>query len=46
MLDDIRNAIDRSIEYITNNDVDFDSWRSGSNEKNLKNLSKQILEVL
>jgi hypothetical protein len=46
-IEDIKNAIDRSIQYMTNNVIAFDKWcHIRSNEKILKNLSKQILEVL
>lgn len=46
-LEGINKAIDMSIEYLTNNVVDFEKWcEFRSKEKILKDLSKQILEVL
>lgn len=46
-VEDIKNAIDKSIEYLTNNVVEFEKWREiRSNEKILKDLSKQILDVV
>lgn len=46
-LDDIKGAIDRSIEYIKNNDVEFEKWRDfRSNENIVKNLAMQMLAVL
>lgn len=46
-IEDIKNAIDMSIEYLNNNVVDFEKWRQiRSKEKILKGLSKQILEVI
>ena len=46
-IEDIKNAIDKSIEYLTNNVVEFEKWRQiRSKDVILKNLSKQILDVL
>ena len=44
---DLEEILDKSIEYITNNDVYFDEWcQSRSIDTILKDLSKQILKVL
>ena len=46
-IEDIKNAIDKSIEYLTNNVVEFEKWRQiRTKDVNLKNISKQILDVL
>ncbi len=44
---DIKNSIDRAIDYIKNNEVEFEKWRDyRSNENILKSLGKQMMEVL
>ena len=46
-VEDIKNAIDKSIDYLTNNVVEFEEWRQiRTKERILKDLSKQILDVL
>lgn len=46
-VEDIKNAIDSAIEYLTFNVVEFEKWRHiRSKKKILEDLSKQMLEVL
>jgi len=46
-IQDIKNAIDKSIQYLNNNNVEFEKWRKiRTKEIILANLSKQILSVI
>jgi hypothetical protein len=46
-VDDIKNAIDKSIQYLTNNVVEFEKWREIRKKIIILNdLSRQILKVL
>ncbi|AWK06810.1 hypothetical protein HYN56_22285 [Flavobacterium crocinum] len=46
-IEDIKRAIDKAIEYLSNNVVEFEKWRQiRTKEIILKDLSRQMLDVL